>query len=153
MSDDRDMLTLAIIGLVSGLITAISPCVLPVLPAILTSAVPTPPRVPVAVGVSVGRASKAASSVPSLTTDAPVPNRLRPVVVVAGLVGSFAIFTLVGGSLLGALRLPEDGLRWAGVIVLALVGIGLLVPAVGEALERPFQSGRLPRLNRGGEDR
>jgi cytochrome c biogenesis protein CcdA/thiol-disulfide isomerase/thioredoxin len=130
------MLTLALVGIVSGLITAVSPCVLPVLPAILTSAVPTAPEIPVAVGVG------GAVRLP------PAPSRSRPVLVIAGLVTSFAVFTLLGGSLLGALDVRQDVLRWAGVVVLVVVGLGLLVPAVGHALERPFQSARLPRLNR-----
>ncbi|MFP5359561.1 MAG: cytochrome c biogenesis protein DipZ [Actinomycetes bacterium] len=115
------MITLTIVGLVSGIITAISPCVLPVLPAILTSAIQD------------GAAS-----------------RRRPVVVVAGLVTSFAVFTLLGGLLLASLGLPADVLRWAGIVVLAIVGLGLVVPQVGHLLERPFQNTRLPQLNRDG---
>ena len=139
------MLTLALVGIVSGLITAISPCVLPVLPAILTSAVPVTSTIPVAVGVGGVRAgAPAARPVPF------APSRKRPVLVVAGLVSSFAAFTLIGGSLLGALHLPQDALRWAGIIVLATVGLGLLLPAIGHVLERPFQSSRLPKLGQGG---
>lgn len=115
------MTTLIIVGLVSGIITAISPCVLPVLPAILTSAIQD------------GAAS-----------------RRRPIVVVAGLVTSFAVFTLLGGILLSSLGLPDDLLRWIGIVVLAVVGLGLAVPAVGHVLERPFQNTRIPTLNRDG---
>ena len=139
------MLTLAIVGIVSGIITALSPCVLPVLPAILTSAVPTAPKVPIAMGV--GGVTSSATAPPP---EPAAPSRSRPVLVVAGLITSFAVFTLVGGSLLGALNLPQDALRWAGIIVLVAVGIGLLVPAIGHVLERPFQSGKMPRLNQGG---
>ena len=64
--------------------------------------------------------------------------RRRPFAVVGGLVLSFSAATLLGSWLLGALGLPLDFLRWAGITVLALLGIGLLVPAVGELLERPF---------------
>ena len=133
------MLTLALVGVVSGLITALSPCVLPVLPAILTSAVPVTSTIPVAVGV--GGAPRSAPAAPS---------RKRPVLVVAGLVSSFAVFTLIGGSLLGALNLRQDALRWVGIVVLGVVGIGLVVPAVGHVLERPFQSSRLPKLSPNG---
>ena len=35
--------------------------------------------------------------------------------------------------------LPQDLLRWAGIAVLALLGVGLLVPRFEEVLERPFQ--------------
>ncbi|MCB2413003.1 cytochrome c biogenesis protein DipZ [Demequina sp. TTPB684] len=115
------MLTLVIVGIVSGLITAISPCVLPVLPAILTSSLQDGAR-----------------------------SRRRPLVVVGGLVASFAVFTLLGGILLSSLGLPDDLLRWAGIVTLAIVGVGLAIPAVGHILERPFQNTRLPRLNRDG---
>lgn len=115
------MFTLTVVGIVSGVITAISPCVLPVLPAILTSSIQDGAR-----------------------------SRRRPVVVVAGLVTSFAVFTLLGGILLSSLGLPADLLRWAGIITLGVVGIGLTVPAIGHLLERPFQNTRIPQLNRDG---
>ena len=44
--------------------------------------------------------------------------RRRPFAVVGGLVLSFAVFTLVGSWLLGALGLPQDLLRWLGLVVL-----------------------------------
>lgn len=115
------MLTLVIVGLVSGIITAISPCVLPVLPAILTTSIQDGAR-----------------------------SRRRPVVVVAGLVTSFAVFTLLGGVIISALGLPDDILRWAGILTIAVVGLGLAVPAVGHILERPFQNTRIPQLKRDG---
>ena len=160
------MLTLALVGIVSGLITAISPCVLPVLPAILASAVPPPPKIPVAIGVggvlagspmatskaAKGKGSDAAAHVPAASEPAGTAkgSRSRPILVVAGLVTSFAIFTLLGGAILGALHLPQDALRWAGIVVLVVVGVGLLVPAVGHIIEKPFQSSKMPQLNRGG---
>ena len=115
------MITLIIVGIVSGLITAISPCVLPVLPAILTSSIQDGAR-----------------------------SRRRPYVVVGGLVTSFAVFTLLGGVLLSSLGLPQDVLRWAGIVTLAIVGLGLAIPAVGHILERPFQNTRMPTLSRDG---
>jgi len=115
------MITLVVVGIISGVITAVSPCVLPVLPAILTTSAQD------------GGA-----------------NRRRPFVVVGGLVTSFAVFTLLGGILISALGLPDDVLRWAGIITLAVVGLGLAVPAVGHLLERPFVNTRLPKLNRDG---
>ena len=54
----------------------------------------------------------------------------RPYLVIAGLVTSFTLVTLVGTVLLNLLGLPQDLLRWAGIAVLALLGLGLLVPAV-----------------------
>ncbi|MDR2997695.1 MAG: cytochrome c biogenesis protein DipZ, partial [Microbacterium sp.] len=40
---------------------------------------------------------------------------------------------------LGLLNLPQDALRWIGIAVLALIGLGLISPAVERLLERPFQ--------------
>ena len=51
---------------------------------------------------------------------------------------SFSVFTLIGSWLLSALRLPQDLLRDIGLVVLGVVGLGLIVPAVGDLLERPF---------------
>ena len=112
------MLTLLVIGLLSGIVTGLSPCVLPVLPGVLaTSALP-----------SDGAAGAAGQA----------PDRRRPFVIVAGLVTSFAALTLLGGALISALGLPADLLRNVGIAMLLVVGVGLLVPAVGHVLERPF---------------
>lgn len=123
------MLTLILIGLMSGVVTGLSPCVLPVLPAVLaTTAIP------------------AGIVDPAAGRDNPLPvDRWRPYVVIAGLVSSFAVFTLVGASLVAALGLPADLLRIIGIASMLLVGVGLLVPAVGHLLERPFA-----RLGAGG---
>ncbi len=64
--------------------------------------------------------------------------RRRPVAVVAGLVVSFSVATLVGSWVLSALGLPDGLLRWIGIVVVGVLGIGLLVPRVGDLLERPF---------------
>lgn len=71
----------------------------------------------------------------------------RPYLVIAGLVTSFTLFTLLGSFLLALLDLPQDLLRWAGIVVLALLGVGLLVPRFEEVLERPFQR-FAPKRNR-----
>ena len=71
----------------------------------------------------------------------------RPYLVIAGLVTSFTLFTLLGSLVLALLGLPLDLLRWAGIVVLALLGIGLLVPRFEELLERPFAR-FAPRGNR-----
>lgn len=63
----------------------------------------------------------------------------RPYLVIAGLVTSFTLFTLLGSFVLALLDLPQDLLRWAGIVVLALLGVGLLVPRFEEVLERPFR--------------
>ncbi|HEY9323757.1 MAG TPA: cytochrome c biogenesis protein CcdA [Agromyces sp.] len=118
------MITLALIGLLGGLITGISPCILPVLPVIFLS----------------GGAQSARG-----TADVPAAGRWRPYLVIAGLVVSFSVFTLVGSLLLALLGLPQDVLRWAGIVVLVLIGIGLIVPRFEELLEKPFSW--IPRRN------
>ncbi|WP_418275822.1 cytochrome c biogenesis protein DipZ [Isoptericola jiangsuensis] len=63
----------------------------------------------------------------------------RPYLVIAGLVVSFSVFTLLGALILGALGLPQDLLRWAGIVLLVAIGVGMIVPRFEEVLERPFQ--------------
>jgi cytochrome c biogenesis protein CcdA/thiol-disulfide isomerase/thioredoxin len=65
-------------------------------------------------------------------------SRRRPFAIVGGLVVSFATFTLAGGALLSVLHLPQDFLEYLGVALLLLLAVGLVVPRVGELLERPF---------------
>jgi cytochrome c biogenesis protein CcdA len=103
------VITLALIGLLGGLITGISPCILPVLPVIFLS----------------GGAQSARG-----TADAPQASRWRPYLVIAGLVLSFSVFTLVGSLLLGLLGLPQDVLRWAGRVLLVLSGLVQNVPPI-----------------------
>ncbi|MCS0499708.1 cytochrome c biogenesis protein DipZ [Protaetiibacter mangrovi] len=110
-------LTLVLIGLLGGLITGISPCILPVLPVIFLS----------------GGAQSARRD-----GDGPQVSRWRPYLVILGLVLSFSLVTLVGSALLSLLGLPQDVLRWAGIVVLVLIGIGLIVPAFQHLLEKPF---------------
>ncbi len=125
------MYTVVLIGFVGGLITGISPCILPVLPVIFFSGAQNSRDVP--------------ETGPDTGVERP-PNRFaeasRPYRVIAGLVVSFATVTLVGSSLLSLLRLPQDTFRWAGLIVLTTIGVGLIFPAVERLLEKPFS--RLP---------
>ena len=65
-------------------------------------------------------------------------DRRRPFAIIAGLVLCFSAAILGGGALLSLLDLPQDALQRLGIILLILLGIGLLVPAVGHLLERPF---------------
>ncbi|WP_370369134.1 LysE family transporter [Catenulispora sp. GP43] len=118
------MLTLVLIGLVGGLITGISPCVLPMLPVLFFT------------GGAAGRAGEAES---------PSPRRgsRRPYLIVAGLVLSFSVFTLLGTLVLSALPLPKDIIRWAGLVVLVLLGIAMMNQRVEDLLERPFS--RIPQ--------
>lgn len=111
---------LVIIGLLGGLITGISPCILPVLPVIFLTG-----------GAQSARFDGGSDAAPA--------SRRRPYLVIAGLVTSFTLVTLLGSLALGALGLPQDVLRWAGIAVLVLIGVGLLVPRFEQLLEKPFQ--------------
>jgi cytochrome c biogenesis protein CcdA/thiol-disulfide isomerase/thioredoxin len=71
----------------------------------------------------------------------------RPYAVVAGLVVSFAAFTLVATALLSALGLPNDLLRNVAIAVVGLVALSLLWPRLGGLLSRPFSL--LARRSRG----
>ena len=62
----------------------------------------------------------------------------RPVLVIAGLVLSFSVATLAGSTLLALLHLPQDAIRWAALVLLVVIGVGLIVPPVERLLERPF---------------
>ncbi|MET3804559.1 cytochrome c biogenesis protein CcdA/thiol-disulfide isomerase/thioredoxin [Nakamurella sp. UYEF19] len=77
-------------------------------------------------------------------------NSRRPYLVVLGLALSFSIFTLLGTLLLSALHLPQGVIRWGGLIVLVLLGIGMIVPRFEQILERPFA--RIPALRVSGRD-
>ena len=105
------MHTIALIGFLGGLITGISPCILPVLPVVFLS------------GLSSDRDSAPAA---------------RPYLVIAGLVCSFSLVTLAGSALLSALHLPQDAIRWAALVVLTLIGLGLIFPPLQHLIERPF---------------
>ncbi|WP_216896316.1 cytochrome c biogenesis protein CcdA [Nocardia alni] len=128
------MYTLVLIGLVGGLITGISPCVLPVLPVVLLAGAQNARREPSDGDAATGNV---------LVRRRTLAETLRPYSVVAGLVLSFAVVTLIGSTVLSLLHLPQDALRWAGLVVLILIGLGLLFPAVERLLERPFA--RLPQ--------
>ena len=62
----------------------------------------------------------------------------RPYAIIAGLVGSFTVFTLAGAALLDALGLPEDFLRNLAIALLLVLAATLLFPPVARLLERPF---------------
>lgn len=123
-------LTLALIGFLGGLITGISPCILPVLPVIFFSG-----------GVQGARTAA--------SPEQPAVSRWRPYLVILGLVVSFSVFTLLGSLLLALLHLPQDVLRYAGIAVLVLIGVGLIVPRVEQWLEKPFSW--IPQRNVGTE--
>jgi cytochrome c biogenesis protein CcdA/thiol-disulfide isomerase/thioredoxin len=113
---------LILIGIVAGFLAGISPCILPVLPVVLV-----------------------ASAEPETATPAPRAGLARPLAVIAGLVLSFSLLILVGSEVLSLLHLPQDSLRDAGLALLALVGLGYLIPPLGALLERPFARVRARR--------
>ena len=123
------MMTLIAIGFLGGLITGISPCILPVLPVIFFS------------GTQAG--SPAAAEPGAVATAPALSSRLRPYLVIAGLVLSFSIVTLVGSALLSLLNLPQDTIRWVALVALVAIGLGLIFPQFEALLEKPFS--RLPQ--------
>jgi cytochrome c biogenesis protein CcdA/thiol-disulfide isomerase/thioredoxin len=79
-------------------------------------------------------------------------DRRRPYAVVAGLVITFTAATLGGAEILGLLHLPYDLLYYAGLLLLVLLGIGLILPVIGQWFERPFarlQIGKQPSRSSG----
>ena len=120
-------------------------------PAPVPAPVPVPAEL-VAVGSVPGTRPGAADPLDSLGTNgadgassdgagaqlAALRRHRPPFTVVGGLVLGFSAVTLLGSWLLSLLGLPQDALRWIGLIVLGVVGLGLMVPAFWELLERPF---------------
>lgn len=146
-----------LLGLLGGLVTGISPCILPVLPVLFlgaaggkdsakastasssentTNAV-DPGLFRVAPGVSLGKGGSSPAVTAKKVDDSPSIAR-RPLLIVAGLVTSFMLITVAGSALLSLLHLPQTAIRWAGIVLLVAVGIGMIVPKVMEVLERPF---------------
>jgi cytochrome c biogenesis protein CcdA/thiol-disulfide isomerase/thioredoxin len=113
------MIGLLGVAIVAGVIAGISPCVLPVLPVLLVAG----------------------------ATEAGASKRRRPLAVVLGLVISFTLYTLAGVEILTLLHLPLDLLRDLGITLLALVGLGLCIPSLGELISRPFTRIRVPNLS------
>src|SRR5437868_7128525 len=64
--------------------------------------------------------------------------RWRPLGVVLGLTGTFAVVVLVGAAAAQALAVPSSVLRIVAIVALGLFGLSMLIPAWGHALERWF---------------
>ena len=117
-----------IIAFVAGVVAGISPCIIPVLPVVFAAGAVTPGM------------------------DGPQSSWRRSISIVAGLVLSFSLLVLFGSELISLLHLPEQLLRDLGIALLLVVGVGFLVPRVGELLERPFARvmGHVPSSSSGG---
>jgi cytochrome c biogenesis protein CcdA/thiol-disulfide isomerase/thioredoxin len=124
------VLTLMAIGFLAGLVTALSPCVLPVLPGILAASSLA------AGGAVVGDGGQ----VTGVVGVAPAPriSRRRPYLIVAGLLTSFTLMTLLGATLVSVLGVPDGLLRAIALVTIIGVGLGLLVPGIGHQLEKVF---------------
>jgi cytochrome c biogenesis protein CcdA/thiol-disulfide isomerase/thioredoxin len=119
------MFTLIAIGFIGGMITGISPCILPVLPVIFFS------------GTQSVRDTDGGGAV--ATEVRPTRSQtLRPYLVIAGLVLSFTVVTLLGSALLSLLHLPQDAVRWVALVALVAIGLGLIFPRFEALLEKPF---------------
>lgn len=125
------MFTLVLIGFLGGLITGISPCILPVLPVIFFS------------GTQSARADGDGGGVATAVKTKSLSETLRPYRVIAGLVLSFSVVTLLGSALLTLLHLPQDAIRWVALVALVAIGVGLIFPKFEALLEKPFS--RLPQ--------
>jgi cytochrome c biogenesis protein CcdA/thiol-disulfide isomerase/thioredoxin len=119
------MFTLIAIGFLGGLITGISPCILPVLPVIFFSGTQS-------VREAGGDGAVATQVRPTRA------QTLRPYLVIAGLVLSFSVVTLLGSALLSLLHLPQDAVRWVALVALVAIGLGLIFPQFEAVLEKPF---------------
>jgi len=126
---EASVVTLVFVAFAAGLIAGISPCILPVLPIVFVAGVAAPDA-----------------------TETPKGSWRRSVAIVLGLVLSFSLLVLVGSEILSGLDLPQNTLMWVGVVLLGLVGLGFVVPVIGEWLERPFARmvGRQPSSSSGG---
>ena len=131
------MTTLIAIGFIGGLITGISPCILPVLPVIFFSG--TQSSRPTLPDTEDHGGAVATKVLPRRA----LSETLRPYRVIAGLVLSFSVVTLLGSALLSLLHLPQDAIRWIALVALVAIGLGLIFPQIEALLEKPFS--RLPQ--------
>ncbi|HEX2045821.1 MAG TPA: cytochrome c biogenesis protein DipZ [Gaiellaceae bacterium] len=64
--------------------------------------------------------------------------RARPYAIIAGLVASFTVFTLLATAFLTALGLPQDLLRDLAVAAVFVLAVSLVWPRLADLLSRPF---------------
>src|SRR5450759_5354615 len=74
-------------------------------------------------------------------------DRRRPYLVIAGLIASFSFFTLASVQLISALHLPSSTLRDVAIVVIAVFGLTLVVPALTARFERA--TARVPAFGAG----
>src|SRR4026209_768700 len=123
---DGRFLLLLPIAFGAGIVTAVSPCVFPVLPILFAggasggsrppdAGIPRPPAGVWGLSLlSTGRPAAAPCVfpvLPILSAGGASGGRRRPYAIIAGLVASFAVFTLIATWLLEQLHLPQDFLR------------------------------------------
>jgi len=82
---------------------------------------------------------------PALLAASSTGGRRRPLAIVAGLTTTMTLTVIGVASLIDGLGFGDQFLRNFAVVVLAVFGLSLLIPALGRALERP-----LARLSRYG---
>jgi cytochrome c biogenesis protein CcdA/thiol-disulfide isomerase/thioredoxin len=63
-------------------------------------------------------------------------DRRRPYLVIIGLIASFSFFTLASVSIVQAFHLPSYALRDAAIVIIAIFGVTLVVPALSERFGR-----------------
>jgi cytochrome c biogenesis protein CcdA/thiol-disulfide isomerase/thioredoxin len=85
---------------------------------------------------------------PILLAGSAAGGRRRPYAIVAGLVLSFAVFTLFAAWILDTLGLPRDLLRDIAIGLLLLLAASLIIPQLGALLERPLYRFSRTRTNR-----
>lgn len=73
---------------------------------------------------------------PILLSTSTVGGRFRPVGIVLGLAVTFAVVTLAVTAAAQALAIPATWLRIASIVLLGFFGLTLLIPALGERVER-----------------
>src|SRR5258708_34365796 len=125
------MVGLAVVGLVAGFLAGISACILPVLPVVLVAGV-----TPTTVMEQVPGGGPPSGAEPARSRQR--AGFGRPLAVIAGLVLSFSLLVLAGSEVLSLLHLPQDLLRHAGIVVLAVMRPCYLIPAPGAPLDGPF---------------
>ena len=77
--------------------------------------------------------------VPVVFASGTAGGRRRPIGIAVGLAFTFVLATLLASRALSALGLPQDLVRNLGIVLLALVGLFLMVPRLGELAGRPFR--------------